>query len=353
MAERWIRHGTHGRRFSFALAASKLDLVEARISTDTGLVRLLATVVLDADADTGIDILVLQGLDEAGIDSAAVALGLDLRESYDASALDAAQLPARITPFFYPDKTGDPEAVEHFIAQVVFTRQIPLESSPIERWSLAEIWTLAGTSGTVGLGYVSGTSWPVMLLIGTFGALLLRPLVAISQGVAEGLKPVVTETTEMYARNWLQRSAGTLGDKPSSKTKQETPRPLRTRRPPRRVTRATYTREAQQIVGNLWGRIEAVEEAARERLAPEDLAKLLELTEAARLSLKKLYDPLGDEGLKWDLMPKTLAEVGESFRELDPLTETLSGAGRFHQRAAQELLQELARKFDLWNTAEE
>jgi hypothetical protein len=187
--------------------------VRTAISLDAAHIHL--TAVISPSAIAGAEILVLQELTE-GLDSVRDALGLTFgEEAHAPEALvdDLRRFLAVVWEFAEQDDS-DRARLASFLDQLVFTRQIPLEQSPLERWSLAELWTLASTStggaAGVAIAYVAGGRGLVLVVCAFFGTLLVRPLRAISEGLAEGLQPPVREATERYARQWL------LGERPDA-----------------------------------------------------------------------------------------------------------------------------------------
>src|SRR4051812_15517853 len=78
-----------------------------------------------------------------------------LQETRDSDAA-ATELREFVSSLFQSEVDVSPHdrAVEgRFFDEIVFTRQIPIEFSPIEKWSLAELWTRASglTGGTSGI----------------------------------------------------------------------------------------------------------------------------------------------------------------------------------------------------------
>jgi hypothetical protein len=169
------------------------------------LTRIYSTAVIHPGEAVGVEILVLQELSE-GLDNAADALQLEYVDFPDVRTESVSDL-RKLLSILWHDES---EELAAFLDQLVFTRQIPLEESPIERWSLAELWTrsysVAGGAITgMGIAHITGYNGVVLVISGVFGTLLIRPLSAISQGIAEGLRPAVRDATEQYARRWLAR----------------------------------------------------------------------------------------------------------------------------------------------------
>src|SRR4051812_43444347 len=113
-----------------------------------------AAAIFAVSGVAAVEVLVIQSLDR-GLEDTAVALGMRLQETRDSDAA-ATELREFVSSLFQSEVDVSPHdrAVEgRFFDEIVFTRQIPIEFSPIEKWSLAELWTRASglTGGTSGI----------------------------------------------------------------------------------------------------------------------------------------------------------------------------------------------------------
>src|SRR5437868_4462886 len=152
-------------------------MVDSHVSTSTDAIRILSTAIFADDGETAAEILVLNTMYD-GVEEAARLLGVQLSTSAPAGA-SAVDLRALAAELFGRPSLEAPSR-HRFLDELVFTRQVAIEQSPIEKWSLAELWTRfsLGASG-MGIGYVTASSVPVMIICGTFGTLLMRPLAAV------------------------------------------------------------------------------------------------------------------------------------------------------------------------------
>jgi len=242
-----------------------------RIAMSVDMTRIYSTAVIDGEGGFAAEVLVLQDFVE-GLEAAGDALGLEFVRVTPDQGQSVADL-RRLVSSLWPasGREHDLGQIDSFLDTLVFTRQIPLEESPIERWSLAELWTrsvstASGAATGIGIAHTAGHSGYVLVLCGVFGTLLMRPLTAISQGIAEGLQPPVREATERYARRWLRSEA----EEPSRRRASTTEPPA----PAHRETREHSARE-EEILRAAFGTIRSVQEDFKnlapylERLEPE------------------------------------------------------------------------------------
>src|SRR4051794_8960562 len=99
------------------------------IATGTEAVTVLSTVLFDAAANSGIDILVIQDPDPEGVIGVASSLGVEMREVFQVPRFDAGGLPDLLLGLFLDEGEGgdpgterDDDALFDFVRRIAFTR---------------------------------------------------------------------------------------------------------------------------------------------------------------------------------------------------------------------------------------
>ena len=307
-----------------------------KISTSADVTRAISAAIFASEGNVGVEVLVLRTLDR-GLADAADALGLEIVDRSE--ELTPSELRPLVSRLFDEDE----DEIGGFLDQIVYTRQIPIEQSPIENWSLTELWTrLQGLVGGAGFAYMAGASPLVLVIAGAFGTLLMRPLTAVSKGVAAGLEEPVRDATEGFAREWLGRHSEpkptaepthppTTSERPRAPRRELTPEESQERQK-RQLERGM--RDTEKEMDALLGGIPAYLEAVRQEIvmrgeteAANEYAVLMGEVEAELRKLKPSGEPI-----QWPVTPEVVVALNGLLAGVKPLALAARGGGMARYR---------------------
>jgi hypothetical protein len=173
-------------------------LSEHDLDVGTRLSRPITVAIFDKDDVLGVEIVVLRGLRDGALD---IASSLSVDAPRELEAPDVHDLREAVMAFFSAEDEESRRKAASFSDLVVFARQVPVENSPIDNVSLAELWAQSRHIKELVAAYVGVT--PLLIAVTAIGTVLLRPLNAITKAIGDGLHDPVKEFTDLYARRWL------------------------------------------------------------------------------------------------------------------------------------------------------